>query len=136
MPISSTAGAPMFPGESIASAIVALGQGDRERDGGAKRNGVGACADRSHARQAESALFYPWLIERLSQTFFQEWIGAYVVPTKIDHAEWLCTLCGEYAATWETRSGSFCRYCWSFGKTSPLGSVPQYLKELIPHDSL
>jgi len=87
-------------------------------------------------RQVQSALFYPWLIERISQTFFQEWIGAWNVPTKIDHAEWLCTMCGEYTATWETRSGSYCRYCWSLGRTSPLGPVPAYLKELIPHDEV
>jgi hypothetical protein len=58
------------------------------------------------------------------------------VPTKIDHAEWLCTVCGEYTATWETRSGSYCRYCWSLEQTSPLGPVPSYLKEMIPHVEL
>ena len=84
-------------------------------------------------RQVQCALYYPWLIERISQTFFQEWVGAYIVPTKIDHADWLCTSCGEYTATWETRSGSYCKYCWSLGQTSPLGPVPAYLKELIPH---
>jgi hypothetical protein len=97
----------------------------------------GAEDSRATAAQDANALYsYPWLIERISQTFFQEWIGAYTVPTKIDHADWLCTMCGDYTATWETKSGSYCRYCWTLGRTAPLGSVPQYMLEMIPHDSM
>jgi hypothetical protein len=134
MPISSGAGTSLGCAEECI--IPSADQDGRDRDGGAKRNGVGACADRSHARQAQMRSIYPWLIERISQTFFQEWIGAHSVPTKIDHAEWLCTMCGEYTATWETRSGSYCKYCWSLGQTSPLGPVPKYMLEMIPHDSM
>ena len=105
----------------------------------AKRQEAAARCDQ-HREQSSGkrkcALYYPWLIERISQTFFQEWIGAHSVPTKIDHAEWLCTMCGEYTATWETRSGSYCKYCWSLGRTSPLGPVPSYLEELIPHERM
>jgi hypothetical protein len=103
-----------------------------------RRSGAPAPEDRrATAAQARNALYsYPWLIERISQTFFQEWIGAYIVPTKIDHADWLCTMCGDYTATWETKSGSYCRYCWTLGRTAPLGSVPQYMLEMIPHDSM
>jgi len=89
---------------------------------------------RATAAQARNALYsYPWLIERISQTFFQEWIGAHVVPTKIDHADWLCTICQEYTATWETRSGCYCRYCWTTTRVSPL-AAPKYMLELIPLD--
>ena len=92
---------------------------------------------RATAAQGANALYpYPWLIERISQTFFQEWSGAYIVPTKIDHAEWLCTVCGEYTATWETRSGSYCKYCWTLEQRSPFRSVPQYMLEMIPHDEI
>ena len=93
---------------------------------------------RATAAQARNALYsYPWLIERISQTFFQEWIGAHSVPTKIDHAEWSCTVCGEYTATWETRSGSYCKYCWTLGQRSPvMATSPAYLKEMIPHDEV
>lgn len=94
-----------------------------------------ACPLIASARR--NALYsYPWLIERISQTFFQEWIGAWCVPTKIDHADWLCTMCGEYTATWTTRAGSYCKYCWSFGKTAPVGPVPAYILEMIPHDEV
>ena len=83
---------------------------------------------------ATNALYhYPWLIERISQTFFREWIGAHSVPTKIDHTDWLCTVCQEYTATWETRSGSFCRYCWTLTRVSP-AKVPKYMLEMIPND--
>lgn len=92
-----------------------------------------------NAREANSsgrrnALYsYPWLIERISQTFFREWIGAWNVPTKIDHTDWLCTVCQEYTATWETRSGSYCKYCWTMSRVSPL-AVPKYMLEMIPLD--
>ena len=85
------------------------------------------------AQHRKAFYSYPWLIERLSQTFFREWIGAYIVPTKIDHTEWLCTVCQEYTATWETRSGSYCKYCWSLERTSPLAG-PTYMLEMIPLD--
>ena len=86
---------------------------------------------------AANALYsYPWLIERISQTFFREWIGAHSVPTKIDHADWLCTMCGDYTATWETRSGSYCRYCWSLGRTVSIKSAPTYMLEMIPLDGM
>ena len=88
---------------------------------------------RATAAQGANALYpYPWLIERISQTFFQEWIGRHIVPTKIDHTDWLCTVCQEYTATWETRSGSYCRYCWTMEHRSP-AKVPQYMLEMIPH---
>ncbi len=133
MPISSSAGTAM---RSIEECIIPDACARRQGTAGERSERIGACAGGRMSRQAQCALFYPWLIERISQTFFQEWIGAYTVPTKIDHAEWLCTMCGEYTATWETRSGSYCRYCWSLGRTSPLGSVPAYLKEMIPHDEV
>lgn len=85
---------------------------------------------------ANALYSYPWLIERISQTFFQEWIGAWIVPTKIDHADWLCTVCGEYTATWETRSGSYCKYCWTLERVGPARPAPAYLKEMIPHDEV
>lgn len=85
------------------------------------------------AQRGKAFYSYPWLIERLSQTFFREWIGAWNVPTKIDHTEWLCTVCQEYTATWETRSGSYCKYCWSLERTSPLVG-PTYMLEMIPLD--
>lgn len=85
------------------------------------------------AQRGKAFYSYPWLIERLSQTFFREWIGAWNVPTKIDHTDWLCTVCQEYTATWETRSGSYCKYCWSLERTSPLVG-PTYMLEMIPLD--
>ncbi len=89
---------------------------------------------RATAAQASNALYsYPWLIERISQTFFREWIGRHIVPTKIDHTDWLCTVCQEYTATWETRSGSYCRYCWTMSRLAP-AKVPQYMLEMIPND--
>ena len=129
MPISSGAGT------SQAKAAVCI-QTDRH---GQERQGGSARCDqhRENSPGKRNALYpYPWLIERISQTFFRKWIGAHCVPTKIDHAEWLCTMCGEYTATWETRSGSYCRYCWSLGRTSPLGPVPSYMQEMIPHDEI
>lgn len=76
-------------------------------------------------------LFYPWLIEALSRTFFREWMVGYVVPTKLDHTDWLCTRCGDYTAIWQTKSDTFCRYCWTFDRTSPLGPVPAYMQEVV-----
>lgn len=100
-------------------------------------NGPGACHLAPACPVGANALyFYPWLIERISQTFFREWIGAYIVPTKIDHADWLCTMCGDYTATWETRSGSYCKYCWSLGRTVSISSAPTYMLEMIPLDGL
>ncbi len=134
MPISSSAGTLQRCSEKC---IISAASAKRQGTAGERSERIGAAsAGGRMSREAQCALFYPWLIERISQTFFQEWIGAYTVPTKIDHAEWLCTMCGEYTATWETRSGSYCRYCWSLGRTSPLGSVPAYLKEMIPHDEV
>lgn len=134
MPISSTSVAQVEAQTSVAvestARLVKLEP--------SRRNVRSAREDRrATAAQARNALYsYPWLIERISQTFFREWIGAHCVPTKIDHAEWLCTVCGEYTATWETRSGSYCRYCWTLGQRSPLGTVPQYMLEMIPHDGM
>jgi hypothetical protein len=89
---------------------------------------------RATAAQGANALYsYPWLIERISQTFFREWIGRHTVPTKIDHTDWLCTVCQEYTATWETRSGNYCRYCWTMSRLAP-AKVPQYMLEMIPND--
>lgn len=51
MPISSSAGTSQGCAEECI--IPSADQDGRDRDGGAKRNGVGACADRSHARQAQ-----------------------------------------------------------------------------------
>jgi len=134
MPISSSAGTTM---RSIEECIIPDACARRQGTVGERSERIGAlgAGDRM-SRQAQCALFYPWLIERISQTFFQEWVGAYIVPTKIDHAEWSCTVCGEYTATWETRSGSYCKYCWSLGRTSPVGPVPKYLQEMIPHDEV
>ena len=131
MTISSSAGTPM---QCIEECIIPdAAQGGRDRDD--ERSEWTRASALAPARPvgANALYSYPWLIERISQTFFREWIGAHCVPTKIDHAEWLCTMCGEYTATWETRSGSYCKYCWSLGRTSPVGPVPVYLKELIPH---
>jgi hypothetical protein len=126
MPISSSAGTTMTCSEEC---IIPAARASRQDQLGGRCEACPLIA----SGKRNALYFYPWLIERISQTFFREWIGAHCVPTKIDHAEWLCTMCGEYTATWETRSGSYCRYCWSLGRTSPVGSVPVYLKELIPH---
>lgn len=135
MPISSTSAAQVETMSSVAVESTARLDKSEPR----RRRGCVVIPEESRATaaQARNALYsYPWLIERISQTFFQEWIGAHCVPTKIDHAEWSCTVCGEYTATWETRSGSYCRYCWTLGQRSPVGSVPAYLKEMIPHDEI
>lgn len=134
MPISSSGEAQVEAPASVAVESTArLDKSEPRR----RRCRSGAEDSRATAAQDANALYsYPWLIERISQTFFQEWIGAHRVPTKIDHAEWSCTVCGEYTATWETRSGSYCRYCWTLGQRSPVGSVPAYLKEMIPHDAM
>jgi hypothetical protein len=132
MPISSRCGTVMA---CIEDASADRYQGKPAGTGTMERSGMEVLA-RAPARMPDSnkcALYYPWLIERISQTFFQEWIGAYIVPTKIDHAEWLCTMCQEYTATWETRSGSYCKYCWTVGHRSPLQPVPSYMLEMIPH---
>jgi hypothetical protein len=135
MPISSSDAAQVEPQACVAVESTArYVKGEPSTSLGAVRHSE---RGRATAAQGANALYpYPWLIERISQTFFQEWIGAWNVPTKIDHAEWLCTMCGEYTATWETRSGSYCKYCWSLERTSPLRPVPGYLKELIPHDAM
>lgn len=134
MPISSTSAAQV---EALASVAVESTARLDKLEPRRRRCRSGAEDSRATVAQASNALYsYPWLIERISQTFFQEWFGAWIVPTKIDHADWLCTVCGEYTATWETRSGSYCRYCWSLAQTSPLGPVPSYLKEMIPHDAM
>jgi hypothetical protein len=134
MPISSSGEAQV---EALASvAVESTARLDKPEP---RRRRVRSAPEESRATAAQgaNALYsYPWLIERISQTFFQEWIGAWSVPTKIDHAEWLCTVCGEYTATWETRSGSYCKYCWTLGQRSPLRSVPQYMLEMIPHDAM
>ena len=134
MPISSTSAAQV---EALASvAVESTARLDKLEP---RRRSLRSAGEESRATaaQARNALYsYPWLIERISQTFFQEWIGAWCVPTKIDHAEWLCTVCGEYTATWETRSGSYCKYCWSLERTAPLAAVPTYMLELIPHDGM
>jgi hypothetical protein len=135
MPISSRCGTVMT---CIEDASADRYQGKPAGTGTMERSGMDRSA-RSGARMPVSnkcALYYPWLIERISQTFFQEWIGAWCVPTKIDHAEWLCIVCGEYTATWETRSGSYCKYCWTLEQRSPLGPAPQYMLEMIPHDEI
>ena len=134
MPISSSAGTPM---QCIEECIIPdAAQGGRERDDERSEWSAPPGAPLARPAGANALYSYPWLIERISQTFFQEWIGAWNVPTKIDHAEWSCTMCGEYTATWETRSGSYCKYCWSLGRTSPVGPVPVWLKEMIPHDGM
>ena len=134
MPISSSGEAQV---EALASvAVESTARLDKPEP---RRRRVRSAPEESRATAAQdaNALYsYPWLIERISQTFFQEWIGAWCVPTKIDHAEWLCTVCGDYTATWETRSGSYCKYCWSLERTVPLKSVPAYLLEMIPHDAM
>lgn len=134
MPISSPSAAQVEPKASVA--VESTARLDKAEP--SRRRGASAPEDRrATAAQASNALYsYPWLIERISQTFFQEWIGAWCVPTKIDHAEWLCTVCGEYTATWETRSGSYCKYCWSLERTVPLAAVPAYMLEMIPHDEM
>ena len=126
MPISSSAGT------SMAKAAVCI---QTDRPGQRRQEGSARCDQHREniSVKRKCALYYPWLIERISQTFFQEWVGAYIVPTKIDHADWLCTSCGEYTATWETRSGSYCKYCWSLERTSPLQG-PTYMLEMIPLD--
>lgn len=134
MPISSTSAAQV---EALASVAVESTARLDKLEPSRRRCRSGAEDRRATAAQARNALYsYPWLIERISQTFFQEWIGAWCVPTEIDHAEWLCTVCGEYTATWETRSGSYCKYCWTLEQRSPLGPAPQYMLEMIPHDEV
>jgi hypothetical protein len=134
MPISSSSAAQVEPKASVA--VESTARLDKAEPSRRSRRSGGEDR-RATAAQASNALYsYPWLIERISQTFFQEWIGAWCVPTKIDHAEWLCTVCGEYTATWETRSGSYCKYCWTLEQRSPLGPAPQYMLEMIPHDEL
>ena len=130
MPISLTSAAQVEPKASVAVESTArLDKAEPSR----RRRRSGAEDRRATAAQARNALYsYPWLIERISQTFFQEWIGRHIVPTKIDHTDWLCTVCQEYTATWETRSGSYCRYCWTMEHRSP-AKVPQYMLEMIPH---
>ena len=134
MPISSCAGTPM---QCIEECIIPdAAQGGREWTV-SEANGPGRSAQASTCPAGANALYsYPWLIERISQTFFREWIGAHSVPTKIDHADWLCTMCGDYTATWETRSGSYCKYCWSLGRTVSIRSSPTYMLELIPLDGM
>ena len=131
MPISSSSAAQV---EALASvAVESTARLDKPEP--SRRSAPSGAEDRrATAAQAANALYsYPWLIERISQTFFREWIGRHLVPTKIDHTDWLCTVCQEYTATWETRSGSFCRYCWTMEHRSP-AKVPQYMLEMIPHD--
>ena len=113
-------------------------EAQEERDWtGSEATETRATALASTCPSAANALYsYPWLIERISQTFFREWIGAHSVPTKIDHADWLCTMCGDYTATWETRSGSYCKYCWSLGRTVSISSAPTYMLEMIPLDGM
>ena len=130
MPISSTSVA-----QVEAQACVAGESPARQDKSEPRRRRLRSAVEESRATaaQARNALYsYPWLIERISQTFFQEWIGRHIVPTKIDHTDWLCTVCQEYTATWETRSGSYCRYCWTMEHRSP-AQVPQYMLEMIPH---
>lgn len=130
MPISSRSAAQVEPKVSVA--VESTARLDKAEP--SRRRALSMPEDRrATAAQARNALyFYPWLIERISQTFFQEWIGRHIVPTKIDHTDWLCTVCQEYTATWETRSGSYCKYCWTMEHRSP-AKVPQYMLEMIPH---
>lgn len=130
MPISSSGEAQV---ESLASVAVESTARLDKTEPRRRRCRSGAEDSRATAAQDANALYsYPWLIERISQTFFLEWIGRHVVPTKIDHTGWLCTVCQEYTATWETRSGSYCKYCWTMEHRSP-AQVPQYMLEMIPH---
>ena len=133
MPISSSGEAQVESQASVAVESTArLDKTEPRR----RRCRSGAEDSRATAAQDANALYsYPWLIERISQTFFQEWIGRHIVPTRIDHTDWLCTVCQEYTATWETRSGSYCRYCWTMEHRSP-AKVPQYMLEMIPHDAM
>ena len=135
MPISSRCDDSMRNGP-FASANEFEAQEERDWTG-SEATGTRASALASTCPSAANALYsYPRLIERISQTFFREWIGAHCVPTKIDHADWLCTMCGDYTATWETRSGSYCKYCWSLGRTVSIQSAPTYMLELIPLDGM
>jgi hypothetical protein len=134
MPSSSSAGTSQQGSEECI--IPAAAQDGRDRDD-ERSEWTRALALAPACPASANALYsYPWLIERISQTFFREWIGAHCVPTKIDHAEWLCTMCGDYTATWETRSGSYCRYCWSLGRTVSIKPAPTYMLELIPLDGM
>lgn len=131
MPISSSTDAQVEAQASVAmESIARLDKSEPRR----RRLRSAVEESRATAAQGANALYsYPWLIERISQTFFREWIGRHLVPTKIDHTDWLCTVCQEYTATWETRSGSYCRYCWTMEHRSP-AKVPQYMLEMIRHD--
>ena len=131
MPIPITSAAQVEPKASVAVESTArLDKAEPRR----RRVRSAPEESRATAAQARNALYsYPWLIERISQTFFREWIGRYLVPTKIDHADWLCTVCQEYTATWETKAGCYCKYCWTSTRVSPV-KVPQYMLELIPLD--
>ena len=131
MPISSSTDAQVEAQTSVAmESIARLGKSEPRR----RRTTSWSEESRATAAQGANALYsYPWLIERISQTFFREWIGRHLVPTKIDHTDWLCTVCQEYTATWETRSGSYCKYCWTMEHRSP-AKVPQYMLEMIRLD--
>ena len=131
MPISSSTDAQVEAQTCVAMESIAR-QGKSEPRRRSLRSG--GEESRATAAQGANALYsYPWLIERISQTFFREWIGRHLVPTKIDHTDWLCTVCQEYTATWETRSGSYCKYCWTMEHRSP-AKVPQYMLEMIHFD--
>jgi len=131
MPISSSSAAQVEAQASVAMESIARLDKSEPRRRSLRLAGE---ESRATAAQASKALYsYPWLIERLSQTFFREWIGRHIVPTKIDHTDWLCTVCQEYTATWETRSGSYCKYCWTMEHRSP-AKVPQYMLEMIRLD--
>ena len=81
----------------------------------------------------ECVLYYPWLIERISQTFFREWRARTTVWVRLDNSSDLCTRCGEYQAAVETRYDTWCKYCWSLEQTWKLVG-PAYLDEVIPID--
>ena len=131
MPISSTSVAQVDAQSCVAMESIARQDKQEPRRRSLRSAGE---ESRATAAQASNALYsYPWLIERISQTFFREWIGRHLVPTKIDHTDWLCTVCQEYTATWETRSGSYCKYCWTTSRLAP-AKVPQYMLEMIRLD--
>ena len=90
-------------------------------------------APKNCVRQSQSALSYPWLIERLSQTFFQEWRTRHFVWVRLDDSSDLCTRCGEYQAAVETRYDTWCKYCWSLEQAWSLVG-PAYLDEVIRYD--
>lgn len=134
MPISPSAGsADTTCGGNVSLPARSLGdRTDSERPAiGAAAEGSQSRAPKNCVRQAQCALSYPWLIERISQTFFQEWRTRHFVWVRLDDSSDLCTRCGEYYAAVETRYDTWCKYCWSLEQAWPLVG-PAYLDEVIP----